>query len=123
MLQPRLPEYYRERSAHFLARVDGELTAGELEIACELLWGAAAHAIKAIAQQLGWPHAEHRLLRAAVDRLISDGAPPHLRGQYLMASDFHQGFYGDREFSVAHLRFAQSTIAEFVSALHRLSRP
>ena len=123
MLQPRLPEYYRERSAHFLARLDDELAAGELEIACELLWGAAAHAIKAIAQQLGWPHAEHRLLRAAVDRLISAGAPLHLRGQYLLASDFHQGFYGDRVFDADQIRRARATIAEFISALHRLTRP
>ena len=120
MLQPRLPEYYWERSAHFLARVDDELAVGELEIACELLWGAAALAIKAIAQQRGWPHGEHRLLRATVDRLISDGAPPHLQGQYMLASDFHQGFYGDRQFRVDHIRFAQATIADFTQTLLRL---
>lgn len=121
MLRPRLPEYYREGSTHFLARVDDELVAGEPEVACEMLWGAAAHAIKSIAQKQGWPHAEHRLLRVAINRLISAGAPPHLLGQYRMASDLHQGFYGDREFSAAHIRFAKATITEFISTLHRLA--
>ena len=121
MLRPRLPEYYQERSAHFLARVDGELAAGEPEAACEMLWGAAAHAIKSVAQKHGWPHAEHRLLRVAVNRLISDGAPRHLLGQYIMASDFHQGFYGDRIFSADQIRRAKTPIAEFINTLHRLA--
>lgn len=121
MLQPRLPEYYRERSRHFLARVDDELAAGELEVACEMLWGAAAHAIKAIAQERGWDHAEHRLLRMAVSRLISAGAPHHLLGQYLMASDFHRGFYGDRVFDADQIRRAKAPIAEFINTLHRLA--
>ena len=38
-----------------------------------------------------------------------------------MASDFHQGFYGDREFRVAHIRFAKVTIADFVDTLRRLA--
>ena len=43
MLMTRPTTYYTERSAHFLARVDDELAHGELEVACELLWGGAAH--------------------------------------------------------------------------------
>ena len=113
--------YYTERSGHFLARVDRELADGELEVACEMLWGAAAQAIKAVAQQRGWPHGEHRLLRMAVDQLIRNGAPPYLLGQYLMASDFHQGFYGDREFSPSNIRFGKETVAEFIGTLESLA--
>ena len=122
MLMPRPAAYYTERSAHFLERVDDELAAGELEIACELLWGAAAHAVKAAAESKGWPHGTHQRLADAVERLINDGwAPPHISGQYKMASDFHQGFYGDREFSVAHIQFAKATITDFVDTLRRLA--
>lgn len=121
MLMPRPAAYYTERSAHFLERVDDELDAGELEVACELLWGAAAHAVKAVAQSKGWSHGTHRRLSAVVERLVNEGwVPPHLSGQYKMASDFHQGFYGDREFSVAHIQFAKATIADFVNTLRRL---
>ena len=122
MLLPRPVAYYTERSAHFLARVDDELARGELEVACEMLWGAAAHAVKSAAGRRGWKHGTHRLLAIAVERLIDEErAPPHLSGQYKMASDFHQGFYGDREFSAAHIRFAKATIAEFINTLHRLA--
>ena len=120
MLGPRTVAYYTERSGHFLARVDGELAAGDIEVACEMLWGAAAQAIKAAAQEFGWPHGEHRLLRIAVESLVHNGAPPHLLGQYRMASDFHQGFYGDRIFTADQVRRAKEPIAEFVGALRRL---
>ena len=121
MLGPRPAAYYRERSRHFLGRVDGELADGELEVACEMLWGAAAQSIKAVAQQRGWPHGEHRLLRMAVDRLIRAGAPPYLLGQYLMASDFHQGFYGDRIFSRGQIRRAKELVSDFIRTLESLA--
>ena len=122
MLMPRPAAYYTERSAHFLARVDDELAAGELEIACELLWGAAAHAIKAVAESKGWSHGTHRRLAAVVERLVNEGgAPPHLSGQYKMASDFHQGFYGDRVFDADQIRRARATITDFTSTLRRLA--
>ena len=120
MLGPRPAEYYRERSPRLLARVDQELDDGELDVACEMLWGAAALGIKAVAQQRGWPHGEHRLLRMAVDRLIRNGAPPYLLGQYLMVSDFHQGFYGDRIFHGDQIRRAKDLVSEFIRTLERL---
>jgi len=93
MTPGRPAAYYRERSRHFIAMVAGEVARGEMELACEVLWGAAAHAIKAVAQQKGWSHDSHALLRFAVIRMIEEGAPSHLRGQYYVASDFHVGFY------------------------------
>ena len=55
--------YHKERSWHFLDLVDDELARGELEEASNKLWGAAAHAIKAIAESRGWEHHAHVLLR------------------------------------------------------------
>ena len=88
-------DYHRERSRHFLSLVDDELTRGELEEASNKVWGAAAHAIKAVAERRGWQHHAHALLEDAVMRLIQEeGAPQHLFGQYMMASAYHQRFYG-----------------------------
>ena len=123
MVAPRHQDYYRERSRHFLSLVDDQLDEGELEIACELLWGAAAHAIKSVAQQRRWEHATHSLLRTAIDDLVSNGAPPHLLGQYNMMSTFHVGFYGDRQFSPVHLRRAMALVAEFIQTLESLPPP
>ena len=121
MVAPRHHDYYRERSRHFLDLFDDELERGELELACELLWGSAAHAIKAAAQQRGWRHGSHTLLGAAIERLVANGAPAHLTGQYDLASAFHVGFYGDRQFTPVQLRLAKVLIAEFIQTLE--SRP
>ena len=53
MVAPRHHDYYQERSHHFLTLVNDFLDRGELEIAGEVLWGAAAHAIKSVAQRRG----------------------------------------------------------------------
>ncbi len=121
MVAPRSWEYYRERSHHFLRLADNMLAEGELEVACEMLWGAAAHAIKAVAaQRSGWEHDTHTQLRIAVDRLVfEERAPPHLLGQYDMASRLHQGFYG-RPFNADQISAARQPIAEFVRTLESL---
>ena len=118
---PRTPDYYRSRSRHFLALVEDMLSAGEPEIACEMLWGAAAHAIKAAAaRRPGWEHGTHRQLRVAVDRLVmEEGAPPYLLGQYNIASRFHEGFYG-RPFRENNIRNGREPVAEFVRTLESL---
>lgn len=121
MVAPREPEYYRERSHHFLYLTDDLLNLGETELACESLWGAAAHALKAIAQRKGWEHGSHALLLTTVNRLIeADNAPPHIRGQYFTASDLHVGFYGDRQFNTNQIRLAKEPIAGFVQTLESL---
>ena len=112
--------YHRERSHHFLNLVDDELARGELEEASNKVWGAAAHAIKAVAELRGWPHHAHGLLEDAVYRLINEeGAPPHLRGQYYIASHFHQRFYGGPP-PADGIRYGEEVIAEFIEALERL---
>lgn len=123
MVLPRHHSYYRGRSRHFLELASDILERGETEIACELLWGAAAHAIKSAAQLRGWEHGSHALLRDAVDRLVEGGAPPHLLGQYDFASAFHVGFYGDRQFRSEHVVLATALIAEFIQTLENLPDP
>ena len=120
MATPLRHDYYRDRSRRFLELVDGELERGEIEIACELLWGAAAHAIKSVAQRRGWEHGAHALLRETVDRLIEHGAPPHLIGQYGLASEFHVGFYGDRRFTVGNIRAGKELMDDFIQTLESL---
>ena len=124
MVAPRSHEYYRERSHHFLELVDEMLAAGEMELACEALWGAADHAIKSAAQRREWEHNAHALLLVSIRRLISEvGAPPHLLGQYGLASDFHIGFYGDLAFNADNIRYGKQPIAEFIRTLESLPAP
>lgn len=122
MATPRQSSYYRERGWHFLTLVDDQLDKGELEVACEMLWGAAAHAIKSEAQRRGWEHGAHALLSVAVERLVTEvGAPPYLSGQYKIASDFHIGFYGDLVFNAGNIRAGKELISEFVQTMESLA--
>ena len=112
--------YHRERSRHFLSLVDDELARGELEEAGNKVWGAAAHAIKAAAETRGWPHHAHALLEETVYRLVhEEGAPPHLFGQYMMATAYHQRFYGGHP-PAGGIRYGKDTIAEFIRTLESL---
>lgn len=121
MAAPHTPEFHWERSRRLLNLVDPVLALGEPEAACEMVWGAAAHAIKAAAQRQGWRHDSHSRLLVAVNRLIAEiGAPPYLLGRYYLASNFHEGFYGDRVFSDAHIRRAKEPVADFIQTLANL---
>lgn len=53
-------------------------------------------------------------------RLVNEGPPPHLAGQYYMAAAFHQGFYGDRIFTPTQINDAKQPVADFIGALERL---
>lgn len=112
--------YHRERSWHFWELVDDELARGELDKAGNKLWGAAAHAIKAAAAIRGWEHYAHNLLEETVLRLIrEEGASPHLRGQYYIASHYQQRFYGGPP-DADGIRYGKAIIAEFIRTLERL---
>ncbi len=112
--------YHRERSWHFLNLVEDELARGELEEASNKIWGAAAHAIKSVAESRGWQHDAHALLQRAIQRLIrEEGAPQHLWGQYLIASAYHQMFYGHPP-DAEHIQYGRDIIAEFIAALESL---
>ena len=115
--------YHREKSWHFLDLVDDELDRGELEEASNKLWGAAAHAIKALAEARGWWHGSHQSLGDAVDRVVNEeGAPPDLRIQYVTASGYHRGFYGSPP-SKAQILAGKPLIAEFVRTFESLGQP
>ncbi|MDE2962176.1 MAG: hypothetical protein OXU28_19280 [Chloroflexota bacterium] len=112
--------YHRERSRHFLALVDDELARGELEEASNKVWGAAAHAIKAVAERRGWEHHAHALIESTVLRLVrEEGAPSHIEGQYYIASHYHQRFYGGPP-DADSIRYGKSVVAEFIATLESL---
>ena len=68
---------------------------GDTRQASEKGWGAAAQALKSIAEQRGWPHNGHRLIRSAASRLASETGDAEIRRLYRVASDLHTNFYED----------------------------
>ena len=113
-------DYHTERSWHFLDLVDEEVERGELEEACNKIWGAAAHAIKAVAERRGWFHGSHNALADTVMRLIDDeGASPLLYTYYGMANSFHSRFYGWPP-NAGEIRHSKGEMANFTRMLENL---
>ena len=63
----------------FLGVSDHEFMAGDNLQASEKLWGAASHAVMAVAQQRGWRYSKHRDLKRAARKLSEETGDPTLR--------------------------------------------
>ena len=82
-----------ETSRRFIIQADAELAAGDLLQASEKGWGAAAHAMKAIAEERGWRHDNHSLLFSIADRLVAETGDFVVKTLFSVASDTHKNFY------------------------------
>ena len=83
-------------SRRFIIQADAELAAGDLLQASEKGWGAAAHAIKAIAQERGWRHDSHARLFGIADRLAAMTGMYEISDLFQTASQTHRNFYEGR---------------------------
>ena len=79
----------------FLEHSDREFAAGELLQGSEKMWGAASHAVMAIAMQRGWDFGKYAARKAAVERLAAEYGEPNLREEFFVARQFHANFYHD----------------------------
>ena len=92
---PMLANDHAAKALDFLAQSDAEFAEGDRLQASEKLWGAATHAIMAIAQQRGWRHGSHRSLKEAAEQLSDDHNDPLVEYGFLAAEKFHRNFYHD----------------------------
>ena len=84
-------DYRRKIGGDSLAQVDAALERGELEVAAQALWEAAAHGVKAAATRRGWPHDSDRALGDAITRLIDEeGGPVDLNTNFIIAHAFNR---------------------------------
>lgn len=59
----------------------------------EKLWGAAAHAIMAVAQEREWPYKSHRSLKNAAIKLANEREDPLIEAHFAVAEKCHIYFY------------------------------
>ena len=78
---------------YFLAEADSELAAGDVLQGCEKLWGAASHAIIALAQQRVWGYGGHGAMRAAAHALANEVGDGSLVAGFKAAEKLHANFY------------------------------
>jgi uncharacterized protein (UPF0332 family) len=100
----------------FLAAADREFAAGDALQASEKLWGAASHAMIAVAQQRGWPFGRHQHLGINVRRLYEESGDAVLPIGFKAAEMFHANFYHDfmEDFQVEENR---PLVREFVDRM------
>ncbi len=84
---------HTQTAQEFLTASDREFAAGDTLQASEKLWGAAAHAIMAVAQQRALEHGTHRALVNAARTIADDVHDEQLWSGILAAQHFHSNFY------------------------------
>ena len=90
----RVHEHVRT-ARHFLEAADVEFAAGDALQGSEKMWGAASHAVMAVAQQRGWSFGNHNALRTAARRLTDERRDEALLAGFTTAEKFHANFYHD----------------------------
>ena len=79
-------EFHIATSRRLLDQADREYRAGDVLQASEKGWGAAAHAIKAIAEERGWEHGRHGHLVRAARRISNELDQPRVWDLFQVAS-------------------------------------
>ena len=119
-----LTQEHSQTAQDFLAASDREFAVGDILQGSEKLWGAAAHAVMAVAQQRGWRFGDHRALRDAANRLADELNEPILASNFGLAEKFHSNFYHDfmQDFEIDSDRPAVHVFVNRVLSLLELSR-
>lgn len=86
-------EEHIQTARDFLAKSDRYFTEGDRLQGSEKLWGAAAHAIMAVARRRGWRLSKHIDLRENTQALATELTEPMLFRQFKVAERFHANFY------------------------------
>ncbi len=115
-----LTDEHQQTALDFLEAADREFTAGDNLQGSEKMWGAAAHAIMAVAQDKGWSFGSHQALKVAADRLTSEYGDPTLAAGFSVAQKFHANFYHDF-MEPDDIRRDRPTVADFVERLLSLA--
>ncbi len=86
---------YSAMSQRLISQAVEELQKGDFLQAGEKVWGAVAHAAKAVAEQRGWDHNNHRRLHDIADQIADERDRPDLRLLFAAANIMHDNFYED----------------------------
>ena len=86
-------EFHADTSHRFIQQAEDELRRGDSLQASEKAWGAAAHAVKSVAERQGWEHKSHAALFRAVRAISETTGDPDIRMLFNAANSLHQNFY------------------------------
>ena len=112
-------EYHNATARDFVARARLYLAEDDLLQASEKGWGAAAQAVKAVAEARGWPHDGHRQLFTTINRLAQETGDRRLSMLFHVANALHVNFY-DGLMPRETVEDGVSQVAELVEKLEAL---
>ena len=84
---------HAETAQQFLNAAYREFAHGDMLQASEKMWGAAVHAIEAVAQERGWEYGSHRKLVEAARCLADEQDDAQMNATFGVAQSFHANFY------------------------------
>lgn len=90
---PMLADDHAQTALDFLAASDREFDAGDIVQGSQKLWGAATHAMTAVAIRRGWEHDGHRALKVAAGRLSCEYDDVRIRYEFGIAEKFRNNFH------------------------------
>ena len=120
------PERYAELSRQYIERADEYLRLGDQVQASEKGWGAAAEAMKSIAENRGWSHNSQRLLNDVAFHLSEEWSRPDVWLLFTTAKDLHINFYEDNmglDTIAASVAGVKHLLAELEALRQRPPRP
>ena len=86
---------YSSMGREYMERAEDYLRQGDLKQASEKSWGAAACALKSIAERRGWQHQSHSLLNDISSQVADELNRPELHDMFAVPRSLHQNFYED----------------------------
>ena len=112
-------EDHGRQAREFLTASDLEFADGDRLQASEKLWGAATHAVMAVALRRDWQCRSHRALSNVVVRLQQETGDTQLTSGFGIAEKFHRNFYHD-EMPDYEVERDRPTVHEFVNRMLEL---
>lgn len=88
-----LLESHTDVSLRLINQANVEFAQGDFLQASEKAWGAAAQAVKAVAERRGWRHDGHRELFRCARLLAEETEQPEIRELFSLANSLHTNFY------------------------------
>lgn len=113
-------EQYRTASTSLYDQALIELDAGDTCQASEKLWGAAAQALKSLAERRGWRHGSHGEFYRIMRRVRAEfDDPDSMESRFDAAGTLHVNFYEDW-LNDEEVRRRAAHVREFVDQLSEL---
>ena len=113
-------ERYKSTSTLLFDQAMVELESDDLIQASDKLWGAAAQALKSVAEQRGWKHNSHAHFYNIVADLGKETDSQDLRRGFDTATHLHVNFY-ENHMSSTDIRERLADVRRFIDQVEDLS--